>query len=201
MRTEPSPPATLVRLLLLAAFLGAGGPRPRLDPTAGAGAGLGVHFAIAQAAAARLATANAQEVLSYVTELEDRAECGARDGCSVATDGQWLVLHRCVTAGQAGRPGRSGGPPGPLAYAFLGTRRLAAPADFFAASLLAPAEAARTAQSLAGVGRGWLRSRFRLLGAGDNTAFDHAWEAFGDLRAFFARAASASRAVLFTATG
>ncbi|MEU9603970.1 DUF1877 family protein [Streptomyces sp. NPDC048057] len=196
MRTESSPPATLVRLLLLAAVLGAGGPRPRLDPAAGAGAGLGVHFAIGPAAAARLAAADPEDVQSYVAELEDRAECGTRDGCWVATDGQWLVLHRCVTAG----PGESGRPPGPLTYAFLGTRRLAAPPDFFAASLLAPAEAARTAEALAGVGRSWLRSRFRLLGAGDDPAFDHAWEAFGDLRTFFARAASSSRAVLFTAT-
>jgi hypothetical protein len=62
------------------------------------------------------------------------------------------------------------------------------------------------ADAVRGVGGTWLRRRFDAIddpdyrGAHDDADFEYTWDGFVDVQAFYARAAAAGRAVIFTAT-
>ena len=109
------------------------------------------------------------------------------------------ALHRSLTDGQL----LYGSGPFPLAYAVLGGRALDA-GDDYTACFVEPSRVAETAQALPGVTREWLRSRYfaldpRAYGAAlTDEDFDYTWSCFQGLPEFFARAAAAKRAVLFT---
>jgi hypothetical protein len=62
------------------------------------------------------------------------------------------------------------------------------------------------AGALRGIDRTWLRGRFDTIddpgyrGTRDDADFEYTWDNFVDLQAFYDRAATAERAVIFTAT-
>lgn len=68
------------------------------------------------------------------------------------------------------------------------------------------AETRDVAAALRGVDQAWLRHRFDAIddpdyaGARDDADFEYTWSNFVDVRAFYQRATTAGRAVIFTAT-
>ncbi|MGW6458270.1 DUF1877 family protein [Streptomyces sp. NPDC055078] len=155
---------------------------------------LGRHFAIPPADAERLVRAGADEVTAYIDSVED----GCEPRWTADTDRAWGTLHRCLADGTL----RCGTGPYPLSYAFLGGRLL--PVGAYIATLVTPAQTRRTAPALAGIGEEWLRGRFPGLRAGAmgreaEWDFRYLWEHLVSVRRFYARAAGAGRAVLFTA--
>jgi hypothetical protein len=118
--------SALLGIMLLAAFVGPGGPGPghrgggagRGETGAARGdtrvAGLGVHFALPPADAERLAGLDAEEVAAFVEELEETGPPGPPPGrgWQADTDRAWDALHRCLTGGHGGDPGTVGTEPG-----------------------------------------------------------------------------------------
>lgn len=157
-------------------------------------AGRGVHFAIDAEQAKRLSEAgDDDELLEIVEEIEEAWDL------AFETDKAWDVLHRCFSGGtlESGR----GDPP--LHRVFFGGRTLNENADSFVV-LLTPQEVVEVAGALAKVTEDWLRSRYfdvPFPGYQDNESNDD-WEyslrCFQGLPAFFARAASEGRHVIFT---
>ncbi len=160
---------------------------------------LGVHFALSSADLKRVlaATGNDDALQELIHEdIEERYE----DKWQFHTDKAWDALHRCLTDGRLEY--ESG--PFPLSYAVLGGRQLYEGTDFIV-SLVEPQHVQATALALEAVTKEWLRERYLLLdpddyeGEIDDDDFEYTWANFEGLPEFFAHAARARRAVIFTA--
>jgi hypothetical protein len=158
----------------------------------------GVHFALTDSDREKvLATSDPEDLVELISErLEPKYL--ANDRWSFQLDKAWDALHRSLTDGQLLY--ETG--PFPLAYAVLGGKPLDA-GDDYTACLVAPAYVGETATALAEITRDWLRTRYFALspkkyGPLSEEDFDYTWTSFLGLPEFFARAARAKRAVLFT---
>jgi hypothetical protein len=158
---------------------------------------LGVHFALSSKDLTRLLKLTDPEaLLALITDdLEERY---LEHEWAFETDKAWDAIHRCLTDGRLLY--ESG--PFPLAYAVLGGRPLDV-GDDYTACLTSAAQVRKVSKVLSDVDEAWMRKRYRALSKtdyGECSAedFDYTWKSFQGLPAFFAKAARASRAVLFT---
>jgi hypothetical protein len=160
---------------------------------------LGVHFALVDDDLERLLSIDDDdELVDFIVEdLEERYL--ADDRWSYQSDKAWDAIHRCLGDGTL----LYATGPHPLTYAVLGGRALDAGEDYTACLVEAP-NVRETSRALERVTREWLRQRYDTLSNTDygqplsDEDFEYTWENFVGLRDFFARAAEASRAVLFT---
>ncbi len=149
--------------------------------------GRGLHIALEASDATRLLTAESDdEVLEIaLDELAVR-----EDDWRQETDLAWDAIQRSLSGG-------------PGARAFDGGRRLYHGGDHVV-TYLAPAEVRDVAAFLAELGEDDLRGRYFALDPDaygeplTDEDFEYVWGWFVSLRAFFARAAAAERATLFT---
>ncbi|MET7419933.1 YfbM family protein [Dactylosporangium sp. NPDC005555] len=149
---------------------------------------LGVHFAVtAEQEKALLKAARNDEVGDLV---EDLGEDWDDESMKVDSDKAWDALHRCL------------GDEYPLSHAILGGEDLHE--EYWVVHVTAE-QVRDVAAALRGLDRAWLRERFDAFdkddyaGAGDDRDFEYTWGNFADIRAFYDRAATAGRAVVFTA--
>lgn len=159
---------------------------------------LGVHFAItSEQERSLLAAADGDGVMGGL--LEELEESWNDAAMTVDTDKAWDAIHRSLTDGTLDPDGGAY----PLSHAILGGRNLF---DGYCVVYVGVAEVRDVAEALRGVDRVWLRRRFdtiddpRYGGGLDDADFAYTWSNFVDVQAFYARAAAAGRAVIFTAT-
>ena len=157
---------------------------------------LGVHFALSKQDEARLlaAAGDDEAVLEIVEEIEE----GAHE-LHCDSDKAWDALHRCLTDGKLEYTG--GGYP--LRAAVLGGRQLVEEAEY-TVSYVSAEQVRDVAEALSVIEEHWLRGRYDTLrdtdyaGPVDEDDFEYTWEFLEDVREFFAMAAEAGRAVIFT---
>jgi hypothetical protein len=159
---------------------------------------LGVHFALSSKDLTRLSKLTDREaLLEFITDdLEERYLNDRK--WAFETDKAWDAIHRCLTDGRL----LYASGPFPLAYAVLGGRRLDV-GDDYTACLASAARVRKVSKALIDVDEAWMRKRYRALSKtdyGECSAedFDYTWTSFQGLPTFFAKAAKAGRAVLFT---
>lgn len=160
-----------------------------------------VHFALSKKDLKRvLEFEDPEELVEFISEdLEERYL--ETHEWSYETDKAWDAIHRCLTDGRLLY--ESG--PFPLAYAVLGGRPLDV-GDDYTACLAQPDQVQPASAALTGVTLEWMRKRYETLASTDydgphnDDDFEYTWENFEGLRSFFAKAADAGRAVLFTAS-
>jgi hypothetical protein len=160
---------------------------------------LGVHFALTAADTKKVVAAtDPDDLVELITETLEEKYLDS-DKWSFQLDKAWDALHRSLTDGRL----LYASGPFPLAYAVLGGRSLDA-GDDYTACLVEPPHVAQTAVALAGVTREWLYARYFALDPKaygsplTDEDFEYTWSSFQGLPEFFARAAKAKRAVLFT---
>jgi hypothetical protein len=156
---------------------------------------LGVHFSIDDATAERLLAAPDDDALGDVI---DEIESVWDKDRLFETDKAWNALHRCLADGTLDQ---DGGEP-PLNLCFFGGTALNDEPDYWVV-LLDPDEVGEVAVALAAITRDWLRERYDTLDLSDyptksDADFDYTWQSFQGLPAFFAKAASEGRHVIFT---
>ncbi|MFV8752138.1 YfbM family protein [Nannocystaceae bacterium ST9] len=158
----------------------------------------GVHFALAPADAERLlALDDPDQLVEFISEDLEERYFEAREWI-VQTDNAWDAIHRCLADG---RLVYASGPI-PLRHAVLGGEPLDA-GDDYTACFVTPAQVQELAPALARVTREWFAARYATLAEtdyGPTSAEDlaYTWRWFEGLPEFFAKAAKAGRAVLFT---
>jgi hypothetical protein len=159
---------------------------------------LGVHFAVTADQEQALLAADGDD--DAVGEfLEDLEESWSDDKLKVDTDKAWDAIHRSLGDGSLDPDGADY----PLSHAVLGGRHIYD--EEYYVIYVSAAEAREVATALSGVDRDWLRRRFDAIddpdyaGARDDADFEYTWDNFVDVQAFYARAAAAGRAVVFTA--
>jgi len=158
---------------------------------------LGVHFALSTQDEARLLAAAGDDdaVIGIVEQLEE----GSFPGPHCDSDKAWDALHRCLTDGKLEYTGGSY----PLRAAILGGRQLIEDAEY-TVSYVSADQVRDVAEALSVIEEDWLRRRYDTLGdtdyAGpmDEDEFEYTWDALEDIREFFAVAAEAGQAVIFT---
>lgn len=163
---------------------------------------LGVHFALSAADCKKLRglkDPDERQALIY-EDLEEKYL--ASDKWSFQLDKAWDALHRSLTDGRL----LYATGPFPLAYTILGGERLDV-GESGSACLLTPEQVTAVATALADVTEPWLRKRYFAIDAEqygvpvNDEDFEYTWSSFQGLPAFFARAAAAKRAVLFSVDG
>ena len=158
---------------------------------------LGVHFALSTQDEARLLAAAGDDdaVIGIVEQIEE----GSFPGPHCDSDKAWDALHRCLTDGKLEYAGGSY----PLRAAILGGRQLVEDAEY-TVSYVSADQVRDVAEALSVIEEDWLRRRYDTLGdtdyAGpmDEDDFEYTWDALEDMREFFAVAAEAGQAVIFT---
>jgi hypothetical protein len=158
---------------------------------------LGVHFALSTQDEARLLAAVGDDdaVIGIVEEIEESSY--PEPHCD--SDNAWDALHRCLTDGKL----EYGGGTYPLRAAVLGGRQLVEEAEY-TVSYVSAEQVRDVAEALSVIEEDWLRRRYATLGDTDYTGpvdeddFEYTWDALEDIREFFAVAAEAGRAVIFT---
>jgi hypothetical protein len=160
---------------------------------------LGVHFAISPEDLERFrSTIEEHDILALIREdIEERYLGGE---WAYQTDKAWDAIHRCLTDGtldlDAGEY--------PLKLCILGGDHLYSKSDYIA-SLIEPGKVRDVATALAGVTRQVISEAYMRINPDEygldlsNDDLEYTWETFQGLPAFFAKAAQAGRAVLFTA--
>ena len=158
---------------------------------------LGVHFALSTQDEARLLAAAGDDdaVIGIVEQIEEVSFPGPH--CD--SDKAWDALHRCLTDGKLEYANGSY----PLRAAILGGRQLVEDAEY-TVSYVSADQVRDVAEALSVIEEDWLRRRYDTLGdtdyAGpmDEDDFEYTWDALEDIREFFAVAAEAGQAVIFT---
>jgi Domain of unknown function (DUF1877) len=158
---------------------------------------LGVHFALSTQDEARLLAAAGDDdaVIGIVEQIEE----GSFPGPHCDSDKAWDALHRCLTDGKLEYANGSY----PLRAAVLGGRQLVEDAEY-TVSYVSADQVRDVAEALSVIEEDWLRRRYDTLGdtdyAGpmDEDDFEYTWDALEDIREFFAVAAEAGQAVIFT---
>jgi hypothetical protein len=158
---------------------------------------LGVHFALSTSDEARLLAAAGSDdaVLEIVEEIEENSY----DKLHCDTDKSWDAMHRCLTDGKL----EYGNGSYPLRAAVLGGRQLVEEAEY-TVSYVSADQVREVAEALSVIEEPWFRQRYETLretdyvGPVDDDDFEYTWENLEDVREFFAEAAEAGRAVIFT---
>jgi Domain of unknown function (DUF1877) len=158
---------------------------------------LGVHFALSTQDEARLLAAAGDDdaVIGIVEQIEE----GSVPGPHCDSDKAWDALHRCLTDGKLEYANGTY----PLRAAVLGGRQLVEDAEY-TVSYVSADQVRDVAEALSVIEEDWLRRRYDTLGdtdyAGpmDEDDFEYTWDALEDIREFFAVAAEAGQAVIFT---
>ena len=158
---------------------------------------LGVHFALSTQDEARLLAAAGDDdaVIGIVEQIEE----GSFPGPHCDSDKAWDALHRCLTDGKLEYANGTY----PLRAAVLGGRQLVEDAEY-TVSYVSAGQVRDVAEALSVIEEDWLRRRYDTLGdtdyAGpmDEDDFEYTWDALEDIREFFAVAAEAGQAVIFT---
>lgn len=158
---------------------------------------LGVHFALSTQDEVRLLAAAGDDdaVIGIVEQIEE----GSFPGPHCDSDKAWDALHRCLTDGKLEYANGSY----PLRAAILGGRQLVEDAEY-TVSYVSAGQVRDVAEALSVIEEDWLRRRYDTLGdtdyAGpmDEDDFEYTWDALEDIREFFAVAAEAGQAVIFT---
>jgi hypothetical protein len=156
---------------------------------------LGVLFAIDSATAKRLLAASEEEVKEIVEEVEDE---WAADFV-METDKAWDAIHRALSDGTLDADGGEY----PLNRAILGGKQLEAGDDYIV-SLVPKKEVPDVAKALAAIDEADFRRRYETIVPKDyapeygDEDLAYSWSSFQDLARFYARAAGAGRAVIFT---
>ena len=158
---------------------------------------LGVHFALADERLNELLSRRGDgAVLEFVQE---KLEADWDKEWLQETDKAWDAIHRCLTDGTL--ESHKGVP---LAKCVLGGRQLYQGSDYIV-SLLDCTDVWEIAALLKGIDKCNMRTRYERLKETDYAPFfsdgdfEYTWTWFERLNAFFQRAASSRRAVLFTA--
>lgn len=179
MSTEERGTDLLIRELCLAILDGvatSGSGRQNLGLT-----GLGRHFAIPAEDSHQLERSTECQVISYLERIEEEWE----RPWLADTDKTWRPLHHSLLAG-----------PAPLSYAVLGGRPLTNGRRYLT-RLVTPEQVREAAAALATVEEEWLCEQLSLLGLRGDLRW--MWESLTEVRDLFELAATAGRAVLFTA--
>jgi hypothetical protein len=158
---------------------------------------LGVHFALSTKDEARLLAAVGDDdaVIGIVDEIEE----GSHTELHCDIDKSWDALHRCLTDGRLEYANGSY----PLRAAVLGGRQLIEEAEY-TVSYVSADQVRDVAEALSVIQEDWLRRRYETLrdtdyvGPVDEDDFEYTWDGLEDVREFFAEAAEAGRAVIFT---
>jgi hypothetical protein len=156
---------------------------------------LGVHFALSKQDEARLLAAAGDDnaVVAMVEEIESDLECDTD-----ALD----ALHRCLTDGRLEYANGTY----PLRAAVLGGRQLVEDTEY-TVSYVDADQVRDVAEALSIIEPDWLRRRYDMLGDTDYAGqiseddFEDTWDGLEDVRDFFAEAAEAGLAVVFTVEG
>lgn len=159
---------------------------------------LGVHFALDPATEARLlgVAGDDDAVLALVEEIEENWD----DAMTCQHDKAWDALHRCLTDGSLEYANGSY----PLRAAVLGGRQLLVGERDYTIAYVSAEQVRDVAEALDVIEEDWLRRRYDTLadtsyyGPVDEDDFDYTWSDLQDTREFFANAAAAGRAVIFT---
>jgi hypothetical protein len=163
---------------------------------------LGVHFALDEKTVQRLKTLESdEERLDYVQEeIEESFLADHREWCQ-ETDKAWDAIHRSLTDGQLEWENGTY----PLNHTILGGEILCGEDDYIM-SLKTPAQVQDTAAALQQVSQPEFRAAYFRMDACEygfplsEEDFEYTWEWFEQLKPWFARAATAGRYVLFTAS-
>lgn len=158
---------------------------------------LGVHFALTVEEEAGLLAAVGDDtaVMDLVEQIEER--CDTAHLCE--SDKAWDAIHRCLTDGRLEYANGTY----PLNVTVLGGRQLIEGEDY-TVSYATAGQVRDIAAELAVIEEPWLRRRYDALagtdyaGPHDEDDFDDTWSGLQDLQEFFASAAGAGRAVIFT---
>lgn len=157
---------------------------------------LGVHFALSGTDEARLLAAESDEdVIAVVEEIEETSELV--EHCD--TDKAWEAIHRAFTDGRLEYENGTF----PLNLVILGGRQLIDELEY-TVSYVSAEQVAAVAEALDIVEEEWFRARYFALDPAEygeppsEDDFEYTWESVQDLREFYAEAAKAGRAVIFT---
>ncbi|MEM9419483.1 MAG: YfbM family protein [Planctomycetota bacterium] len=158
---------------------------------------LGVHFALTDKEEAQLldAVGNDDAVIKVIQEeIEDRWD----EDWLQETDKAWDAIHRCLTDGTLNVIPKS-----PLHQCILGGRPLYS-GDAYIISYLTAEEVQGIATAITRFGNSEIRDRYFKINESDygiplsQEDLDYTWGWFEPLKDFFAKAARANRAVVFT---
>jgi hypothetical protein len=160
-------------------------------------AGRGVHFAVNKARAKALLSAKSnRKLMAFIDAIEEAWE----KPFVAESDKAWDAIHRCLTDGSllyvSGKY--------PLNHCICGGRQLYRGAGC-TVSFVSSAEVRDVATALKKVTKSWMQKQYSSIDPeeyefelGDED-FQYVWSCFLDVRRFFAKAAKAGRAVIFTA--
>lgn len=156
----------------------------------------GVFFALSPEDEAKLLAAHDSDaVVEIVTEeIEGRWD----EEWLQEVDKSWDAIHRCLGDGSLRTD-----QPGVTAKAVLGGRQLSARTDWIV-SYLDAGDVMRVTEALRAIDNAAFRGRYFALARSDYEGeigeqdFEYSWAYFEDMRGFFARAAGAHRAVVFS---
>lgn len=156
----------------------------------------GVFFALTDDEAARLLAAPSDETLVEIIqeEIEERWD----EEWLQETDKAWDAMHRCLTDGSLSIASIS-----PLHRCVLGGRQLY-DGDDYIVSFLTPPEVEEVAAALRPIDRAWMRERYARIDPTDydeplsEEDFEYTWEWFQGVQAFYRKAATGRRAVIFS---
>lgn len=162
---------------------------------------LGVHFALSERDLETLAAFDApEERQEFLEEHVEERYLGSGDHWAYQSDKAWDAIDRCLAPRSAPRAQA-----GALSLAVLGGSELELD-DEYVARLVEIPQVIEVERALKEVTRATLRARYDQLAGTDyagtvgDADFDYTWKHFEGMRRFFARAATARRAVLFTAS-
>lgn len=157
----------------------------------------GVYFALLPVDVEKLRNAESDEQLRAV--IQDDIEERWDEPWLFQTDKGWAGIHRCLTDGRLAYDNGEY----PLRACVLGGEQLYE-GDDFVVSLLPPEQVDDVASALAPIDKPSLRTRYDAIDPTEygtqlsDDDFEYLWNCFVGLPAFFRKAASAGRAVVFT---
>ena len=155
----------------------------------------GVHFAITQEYVARLEAAPGDDArLLTLEEIEEKWD----EQWLYQTDKAWDAIHRCLTDGKLEYDNGEY----PYGLCILGGQLLYSKSDYII-SLKNPAQVKDVALALSKINKNLFYQRYVNLAkdyGGDlsDGDFEYSWDWFKGLDSFFAKAAEATRYVVFT---
>ena len=155
-----------------------------------------VHFALTSEEQATLLETEATEnedLLDVIGEIEERWD----QEWLLETDKAWDAIHRCLTGGTLDY-GET-----PLHYAILGKSNLYNGEDYII-SYISPEEVVACAAAIKDIDKIWMRDKYGAIDDADYVGvlsdedFEYTWSNFGELKAFYQKAAEHNRSVVFT---
>jgi hypothetical protein len=162
---------------------------------------LGVHFALTEFEATKLKSfADDSERLDYLQSEIEEAYFSDHEEFVAQSDKAWDAMHRALSDSQLSY--NEG--PHPLRLAVIGGEPLYAEGDYIM-SLKTPKEVAEVAAALAKISKEEFRKKYDAMdvvayGCPKNDVdFEYTWEWLTGVVAFYQRAATAGRFVLFSA--